>query len=266
MATTLPETRLVAGWDEPAPGPDHMAADELLADEAGDRGGVLIRLYGWDAPSVSLGGFQRLAEAQTCKPLAGLPIVRRPSGGGAILHGSDLTYAVAVPRDHPWGGDPQVLYDAFHESMAAELRDRGVAATLHPGRDRAAGDEGRLLCFDRRARGDLVLQATGPDPDGHKIMGSAQRRLRGAVLQHGSLLTQSLASVAEPVRHPGLVELHPAAAGWDLRDLVGAWLERVSAAAARPLEIRAESFAADRGGAIAARAARFREAAWLARR
>ena len=266
MATTLPETRLVAWWDEPAPGPENMAADELMADEAVATGGVLVRLYGWAGPSVSLGGFQPLAEARACEALAGLPIVRRPSGGGAILHGSDLTYAVAVPRDHPWGGDPQVLYDAFHESLAAELRDRGVAAALHPGRDRAAGDEGRLLCFDRRARGDLVVQATGRDPDGHKIMGSAQRRLRGAVLQHGSLLTRSLASVAEAARHPGLVELHPAAAGWDVRDLVGAWLERVAAAAARPLDLRAESFAADRRGAIAARAARFREAAWLARR
>lgn len=266
MATTIPETRLVAWWDEPAPGPENMAADELLADEAVARGGVFIRLYGWEGPAVSLGGFQRLAEAEACSAIAGLPLVRRPSGGGAILHGSDLTYAVAVPRDHAWGGDPQVLYDAFHESLAAELRDRGVAAALHPGRDRAAGDEGRLFCFDRRARGDLVVRAEGHDPDGHKILGSAQRRLRGAVLQHGSLLTRSLGSVAEAARHPGLVELHPAAGGWDLRELVAAWLERVAAAAARPLELRPESFRADRDGAIAARAARFREAAWLARR
>ena len=266
MATTIPETRLVAWWDEPAPGPENMAADEVLADEAVARGCLVVRLYGWLTPAVSLGGFQRLADAEACPAIAGLPIVRRPSGGGAILHGSDLTYAVAVPRDHPWGGDPQILYDAFHESLAAELRDRGVAAALHPGRDRAAGDESRLLCFDRRARGDLVVQATGRDPDGHKIMGSAQRRLRGAVLQHGSLLTTSLARVAEPARHPGLVQLHPAAAGWDLRGLVAAWLGRMAAAAAAPLELRPESFRADRGGAIAARAARFREAAWLARR
>ncbi|MFM8413266.1 MAG: lipoyl protein ligase domain-containing protein [Planctomycetota bacterium] len=266
MATTIPETRLVAWWDEPAPGPENMAADEVLADEAVATGGLLVRLYGWSEPAVSLGGFQRLAEATSCPAIAGLPIVRRPSGGGAILHGSDLTYAVAVPRDHAWGGDPQVLYDAFHESLAAELRHRGVAAALHAGSDRAAGDEGRLFCFDRRARGDLVVRDAGHDPDGHKILGSAQRRLRGAVLQHGSLLTRSLASVAAPARHPGLVELHPAAAGWDLRELVGAWLERVAAAAASPLEIRPESFGADRSEAIVARAPRFREAAWLARR
>ncbi len=264
MANASPTSGLVVWWDEPAPGADNMAADELLAAAAvaGDR--PLVRVYGWSEPTVSLGGFQRFADARAASVIAGLPLVRRPSGGGAIVHGTDLTYAVAVPRSHAWGSDPQVLYDAFHEALAAELRQRGVAAERHPGRDRTAGDEDRLLCFDRRARGDLVAAAASAD--GHKILGSAQRRLRGAVLQHGSLLLREPPLAAAERRHPGLLDLHAQAAAWDVRELVTAWLERVAAAEGRPLEGRPEAFATARAEAIAAAAVRFHDPAWLARR
>ena len=241
-----------------------MAADELLAAEAVALDRPVVRIYGWSEPTVSLGGFQRLADARAAAVIAGLPLVRRPSGGGAIIHGTDLTYAVAVPRSHAWGSDPQVLYDAFHESLAAELRERGVAANRHPGRDRAAGDELRLLCFDRRARGDLVVGLGVNGPDGAKILGSAQRRLRGAVLQHGSLLLQP--PPIATVMHPGLLRLHPPAAVWDLRHLVSAWLTRVAAEAGGPLDEQAEPFRRSRSGLIADAAARFREPAWLGRR
>jgi lipoate-protein ligase A len=255
---------LIAWWDEPAPGPENMAADEVLAAEAVALDRPLVRIYGWSEPTVSLGGFQRLADARASTAIAGLPLVRRPSGGGAIVHGTDLTYAVAVPRSHAWGGDPQRLYDVFHESLAAELRERGVTALRHPGRDRAAGDEERLLCFDRRARGDLVVQTAAGGTDGDKILGSAQRRLRGAVLQHGSLLLQPPPLPA--ATHVGLLRLHPPAATWDLRQLVAAWLARVAAAAGGPLETRAAAYTPARSRPIAEAALRFREAAWLGRR
>jgi len=255
---------LIAWWDEPAPGPENMAADEVLAAEAVALDRPLVRIYGWSEPTVSLGGFQRLADARASTAIAGLPLVRRPSGGGAIVHGTDLTYAVAVPRSHAWGGDPQRLYDVFHESLAAELRERGVTALRHPGRNRAAGDEERLLCFDRRARGDLVVQTAAGDTDGDKILGSAQRRLRGTVLQHGSLLLQPPPLPA--ATHVGLLRLHPPAATWDLRQLVAAWLARVAAAAGGPLETRAAAYTPARSRPIAEAALRFREAAWLGRR
>jgi lipoyl(octanoyl) transferase len=256
---------LVVWWDPPAPGPENMAADELLAAESVRTGQALVRVYGWIEPTVSLGGFQRLADAQACAALAGLPLVRRPSGGGAIVHGSDLTYAVAVPRGHPWGGDPQVLYDAFHTALAGLLLEQGIAARLHPGRDRGAGDELRFLCFDRRARGDLVIEA-GDQPDGHKILGSAQRRLQAAVLQHGSLLEESLSGLAEEVRHPGLHELHPASAGRPVGRLAEAWLVRVAALTGGPLVRREESFIESHAAETAEKAARFRSPAWLGRR
>lgn len=264
MASAPATSVLTAWWDEPAPGPENMGADDLLAADAVARDRPLVRIYGWSEPTVSLGGFQRLADARAATALSGLAFVRRPSGGGAIIHGTDLTYAVAVPRSHAWGNDPQVLYDVFHESLAAELRQRGVAAERHPGRERSAGDEQRLLCFDRRARGDLVVRISAHGPDGEKILGSAQRRLRGAVLQHGSLLLEP-PPIAAPT-HRGLRRLHPEANDWELRSLVTAWLTRVAAAAGGSLDARGESFAASRAGPIAAAALRFRDPAWLARR
>ena len=243
-----------------------MAADELLAVEAVRLGRPLVRLYGWTTTTFSLGAFQRFADAAAAEAVATLPLVRRPSGGGGIVHGSDLTYAVAVPRDHPWGGEPQVLYDAFHESLAAELRHRGVAAALHAGRDRAAGDEGRLLCFDRRARGDLVVQATGPDPDGHKIMGSAQRRLAGAVVQHGSLLLRESPGVGPAARHPGVENLHPGFETYALRQLADAWLTRLAAAMGTDFGWEPGAFTPPPHDELRTRLASYTDPRWLARR
>jgi len=258
-----PTTGLVAWWDEPASGPENMAADEVLAAEAVRLGRPLVRLYGWATTTFSLGAFQRFADAAAAEAVATLPLVRRPSGGGGIVHGSDLTYAVAVPREHPWGGEPQVLYDAFHEALVAELGHRGVAARLHPGRPPEADDEARLFCFDRRARGDLVVP--GPAPDGHKILGSAQRRLKAAVLQHGSLLLAAPRGVAQAAAHPGLTDLFPAAAA-DGRDLATAWLALVAGAAGLRLEFAPAHFRSLHPAAIAATAERFADPAWLRRR
>lgn len=261
----MPSTGLVAWWDEPAPGPENMAADEVLAAEAAEAGRLLVRLYGWSEPTVSLGGFQRLADARACPAIAGLPLVRRPSGGGAIVHGSDLTYAVAVPRDHPWGRDPQILYDVFHAALVRLLQRLGVAASQHAGRGREAGDEERLLCFDRRARGDVVVDGGAAGDDGHKILGSAQRRLRGAVLQHGSLLLRKPGRVAEQAAHPGLFDLEASLEPHDPQWLAREWLALAAGSAAN-LEVRPESFSSERAAAITAAAGRFQASTWLGRR
>jgi lipoate-protein ligase A len=260
----MPGGDLLAWWDEPAAGADNMAADEVLAAEAARQGRVLVRFYAWSETTFSLGAFQPIAAAEAAADLAGLPLVRRPSGGGGIVHGSDLTYAVAVPRPHPWGQTPQLLYDAFHEALAAVLATRGITATLHPGRDDPAGDEPRLFCFDRRTRGDLVVP--GPAAAGHKILGSAQRRLQAAVLQHGSLLLETPRQVGPAGAHPGLRELCPAADGLEVRDLAAAWLERLAAATAIRAAFAPPGFAGAHAAAITAAAARFHDPAWLRRR
>ena len=118
-------------WDGDADGVVNMGADECLAAEAQRRGGMLVRLYGWSKSTVSLGAFQKLSDALAIRAIRGMPIVRRPSGGGAIVHGSDLTYAAAVPKTHPWGSAPQLLYDALHGAMAEVLREDGIAATIY---------------------------------------------------------------------------------------------------------------------------------------
>ena len=287
---------MIAWWDPPAEGATNMALDEALAAEAARLDRVLVRISTWSEPTLSLGAFQAIAEARAHRALAGLRIVRRPSGGGAILHGSDVTLSVAVPRLHPCGGTPQRLYDAVHEALVAELSACGVEAGLSAGSaragrsgidrvdpdpgpegPRAAGPpaEGPLLCFDRRAVGDVVM----PVPDGRfgsdaKILGSAQRRLRGAVLQHGSLLLAANRLVPEESRHPGLEELQqrgecggswawgsPAGTG-----LVRGWLTRLAATLGGGLETPAGRFVPSPEAGYEEGLTRFQQDSWNARR
>lgn len=255
---------LLVWIDEPADGPTNMAADEVLAAEAVRRNRPLIRFYRWASTTFSLGGFQPLAQAQAEPSIASLPFVRRPSGGGGIIHGSDVTYAVAVPRGHAWGTRPQVLYDAFHESLARALTMRGIHATLHAGRGPAAGDERRLLCFDRRARGDLIVP--GPTDDGHKILGSAQRRLSAAVLQHGSLLLDTPRWDGHSPGYPGLSDVFPTTRQWSQAELVADWLTMLSERTGASNPVMAGSFVDEYAVVIADGATRFGDPAWLGRR
>lgn len=216
---------LSAWWDGDAEGVVNMAADEALGNEAERSGRPLIRFYGWSAPTVSLGAFQRLAEARAIADIGTATLVRRPSGGGAIVHGSDLTYALAVPKSHPLGRTAQQLYTAAHETLAAVLRDHGIAARRYA----APPHDADFFCFSRRAGGDLVVATVGGPHDvaDPKVMGSAQRRLAGAVVQHGSLLLRSNPGVGAAARHPGLEDLHEAFRTVELRHLASAWLDRL---------------------------------------
>lgn len=268
-AATLP-----VWWDSAADGPVNMAADELLADEAERRGGLVVRIYDWTTTTVSLGAFQPLAEAEACGSIAGLPLVRRPSGGGAIIHGSDLTYAAAVPKAHPWGGSPQALYDALHRSMATVLGEMGVEARLHaPSAADPPADA--FLCFARRSPGDLVASPAGraPSPNDPKIMGSAQRRLGTAVLQHGSLLLSANRSVGPAGRHAGLAELRSSesssaadARTWDIGTIVDRWLDLVAQPLGIVSERQSRPFHSGREHEIQVRAGRFRDPRWTGRR
>ncbi len=260
-APTLP-----VWWDAAADGPTNMALDELLAEEAACRGGPAVRLYSWAGTHVSLGGFQELAEAEACAAIRGLPVVRRPSGGGAIIHGSDLTYAIAVPREHRWGEAPQTLYDAAHAAMVEVLRGHGVDARLHPGRPET--QPAPFLCFDRRATGDIVAASSGRPrtDDDPKIMGSAQRRLGAVVLQHGSLLVRPNPDVGGAARHGGLQAVGALGADLPPSGLATAWLLLLAAAlGAEPTHHR-EPFVSGREAEVARRADRFRDPRWTGRR
>lgn len=250
-------------WDPAADGPANMAADELLAEEAVRRECLVIRVYAWSEPTVSLGAFQPFAEAESCVAIAGLPIVRRPSGGGAIIHGTDLTYAAAVPKGHPWGGTPQALYDGMHAAMVDVLSELGFDARLHaPSSDDPPADA--LLCFSRRSTGDVVVRHG--DAPAAKVMGSAQRRLGTAVLQHGSLLLTSCPRVEAAARHAGLAELAAGPVSWTPGSLAERWIARIAETSRLSPERQSTAFTADLGDQATVRAAHFRDPRWTGRR
>jgi len=169
------------GGGEPAgaPGAWNMGADEALLASAAAGGRPSLRLYAWDGPWLSLGYAQTPSEARLAACAgAGLGVVRRVTGGRAVLHGGDLTYAVAAPDAAlPEGLRPSyaVIAEALHAALASlgvDARRSARAAAAHPP---AAFD-----CFEAPAEDELVV-------DGRKLVGSAQRRVAGALLQHGSV-------------------------------------------------------------------------------
>ncbi len=207
---------------EPRAGKDLMAADAEMLERALSEDLFALRLYRWAVPTVSLGYFQaiqRQAVAVTSGPvtsgpgtlresapsatslaasaapaspavavspadgeplaLRSLPHVRRLSGGGAILHDREVTYALCIPRAHPWAAEPAEVYTRVHNWVVDCLAGLGIAAAL---RGEAAPDrDGAFLCYLRGDPRDVVI-------GDEKIVGSAQRRRRGAILQHGSIL------------------------------------------------------------------------------
>jgi lipoate-protein ligase A len=175
-----------------ADGPHNMAADETLLEAAG-AGQASLRFYGWSAAALSLGYFQPHTVHISDPRLAILPYVRRPTGGAALVHHHELTYALALPAGTSWQtrGDPWLL--RMHAIVAEALTGLG-AAPKSVGQETKHGDN---LCFLHHTPGDLRI---GPN----KVVGSAQRRQRGALLQHGAVL---LAASPSTPTLPGVAEL-----------------------------------------------------------
>jgi lipoate-protein ligase A len=160
-----------------ADGPTNMATDEVLLQSAAS-GVATLRLYGWRPPTLSLGYFQNAQVRLTDPLLAKLPFVRRLSGGETLVHDREVTYALALPAGPPWQG--RGPWPArMHQIMAAALAEHGVNAELcAPRRARPASGP---LCFHHFTEGDVIVA-------GAKVAGSAQRKRRGALLQHGGIL------------------------------------------------------------------------------
>lgn len=168
-----------------------MALDEALMLRARDTGEWVLRVYAWSAPTLSLGRHQVARGGYDRQRLRDLRIdvVRRPTGGRAILHQREITYSVTGPTDG--AGDLRESYDRINRLLLAGLRALGVRATVARHGDGAAGvpaspprlpeRPGLLPCFDHPSRGEITL-------DGRKLAGSAQWRSEGAFLQHGSIL------------------------------------------------------------------------------
>lgn len=173
-------------------GPSNMAADDTLLHSAADAGIASLRFYGWRTPTTSLGYFQPAAPARALPGLEDLPWLRRPSGGAALVHHHELTYALAIPAGPTWQPRGLSWLIRMHQVIQGTLAGLGVHARLCE----VEVKQGPVLCFLHHTPGDLLLGS-------NKITGSAQRKQRGALLQHGSiLLAQSnfapvLAGIAE---------------------------------------------------------------------
>jgi len=178
---------------EPAgrPGWQNMAMDQALLDLAAGEGRAFLRLYRWNPSTLSFGRNEPALRRYDRAAIArlGLATVRRPTGGRAVWHAEELTYAVAAPAD-TFGSLPQA-YRLIHETLAVALRALGVPASLaSPPARGSALDAG--ACFASPAGGEVMVR-------GRKLVGSAQLRERGALLQHGSILLEGTQSVVAEV-------------------------------------------------------------------
>jgi lipoate-protein ligase A len=174
-----------------ADGAQNMATDEALLHTAADKGIATLRFYGWSRATLSLGYFQAAADRLRSARLAGLPWVRRPSGGKALVHHHELTYSLALPA-------------GFARDWMPRMHERVILPALNllglAGQIRAATETrflGEFLCFEQQTPADLVCS-------GHKVAGSAQRKYRRSLLQHGAIL---LAQSEYAPELPGIKEL-----------------------------------------------------------
>jgi lipoate-protein ligase A len=158
-----------------------MAADLACLDEvaAGER--PVLRFYAWAPPALSLGRFQPDTDPDldACRRL-GVEVVRRPTGGRALLHGGDLTYAVAMRRPSGAAGHVDALYRTIAAGLIAGLGELGVVAEI-------GGDRGPAgpVCLVAAQGADLRV-------GDRKLCGSAQVQRGSVVLQHGSVLLDRL--------------------------------------------------------------------------
>src|SRR6202162_4119500 len=172
--------------DPPASGAWNMAVDEVLLDGvANGSAPPTVRFYEWAPPCLSLGYFQafEVVDVDGCRRL-GVDVVRRPTGGRAILHDRELTYRVALPL-RLLGDDGGVLPSYHRLSLALEcgLKRLGVPVVLAPEAAAQASPDHGPVCFDQPAAHEILL-------DGRKLVGSAQVRRATAILQHGSILIE----------------------------------------------------------------------------
>jgi lipoyl(octanoyl) transferase len=176
-------------------GVHNMAADETLLERAA-AGTASLRFYTWNKPTVSLGYFQAADIRLTDPHLSDLPWVRRPSGGAALIHDREVTYALALPAGKPWQTGASWLA-RMHSVIGKALAELGVGANpfspVCVESERFAG----LLCFQHFTPCDLMIKNA-------KVVGSAQRKQRGALVQHGGVLLSQ--STFTPVL-PGIREL-----------------------------------------------------------
>ena len=179
---------MVAKWrlihDPPLRGEINMQRDlQILEEVASAKAPPALRLYSWSPPALSIGRFQKaeeVADLEACRR-QGVDIVRRPTGGRAILHDRELTYSLTIPDERsyiPAGVIPS--YRFISRALLDAFVLLGIEAELSPESKRGAG-VAPGSCFDSPSAYELQI-------GGKKVVGSAQMRRDGVLLQHGSIL------------------------------------------------------------------------------
>jgi lipoyl(octanoyl) transferase len=160
-----------------------MAIDEHLLARHGPAGAPMLRLYGWDPPAITIGRYQAMdcIDIVACRE-DGVEIVRRVTGGGAIFHDNEITYSVVWPDagiDRPGGIDR--TFETINAFILEAYRSLGLDPAYAKDHQRQGNSPGRTqFCFSGNELYDILIE-------GKKIGGNAQRRVRGAVLQHGCI-------------------------------------------------------------------------------
>jgi lipoate-protein ligase A len=160
----------------------NMALDEAISEYVRERRSPpTIRLYQWNRPSVSIGYFQKIGEIdlEYCQR-KGYHVVRRLTGGRAVLHNHELTYSISAPGgESPFLGTLLDIYRLISRGLTDALAQCGVHAEISLERKRNALRN--PSCFRSASYGEITL-------DGRKIIGSAQKRYSNGFIQHGSII------------------------------------------------------------------------------
>lgn len=168
-------------------GPDsasyNMALDEAIATAVRNlKSPPTLRFYGWDRPSLSLGSFQKASDLDLdyCKQNT-IPLVRRPTGGRAILHRDELTYSFSVRTDkEPFSEGLMESYRKISSAFNLAFRKIGIAVESKMQREQGRVLIRNPLCFESSSYGEILL-------NNRKIVGAAQKRWKDGLLQQGSI-------------------------------------------------------------------------------
>ena len=252
-----------------------MAVDQALLDSVKAGHPPAIRIYRWDPPTLSFGRNQpaRGLYDDTAARARGIDFVRRPTGGQAVLHDDELTYALVAPVDVV--GKPRSVYERVNRALVAGLRSLGVAAEIAAPAGATGSRDWSDACFRRPARGEVVVR-------GRKLVGSAQRVESRTILQHGSILLGGSQAAAEELLVARAAEQDRAGtgaaasdAGWTtvgselgrrpgLSELVGSLLTGFESVLG--IQLAGSSVSADEAELVERWRVRFRSKEWTWRR
>ena len=240
-------------FDPPASGLWNMAVDEALLDQAPVSDLPTLRFYRWCEPTLSLGYFQRYEDRHLHAASTDLPTVRRSTGGGALIHDKELTYSLVLPPEDQRSRDTVALTCLVHRALidaTQEVLENDLSLSTCGQAINEQSPAEPFLCFQRRSPGDLLAA------EEHKVCGSAQRRRRGALLQHGGLIFARSESAPELA---GLQDSFSSELGltdpefqqrlmecWTKKILESLGFEAKHEELDKPTKLRAEKYAADR--------------------